>query len=124
MYKPFETSKEDVNTLKHNTKDMGYNPDRYASEEIMEDAEMRFMVSEKRELITKASHDTTEKHLTFGRIKQLNGLMKEKIIPLIREKEKKMEGLEKRLKYNSAVTNRDYPFCLYPESMLDELFKL
>ncbi len=78
MYKPFETSKEDVNTLKHNTKDMGYNPDRYASDETMEDTGMMSFVSEKKELIVKVSHNSEEKHLTFDRIKQLNRLMKEK----------------------------------------------
>jgi hypothetical protein len=123
-YKPLDVSKEDVNALKRTIKDMGHNPNRYASDKIMEDSEMISMVSEKKELITKASHDTKEKHLAFNRIKQLNGLMKEKISSLIREKKKEMEDLEKRLKYNSAVTNRDYPFCLYPESMLGELFKL
>ena len=101
---------------------MGYNPDRYASEEIMEDTEMKSMVSEKKELIAKESHNTKEKHRAFDRIKQLNSLMKEKVSPLIKEKKKEMEYLEKKLKYNSIVTNRDYPFCLYPETILGELF--
>jgi hypothetical protein len=103
---------------------MGYNPDRYASDEIMEDSEMRSMVREKKELIAKESHDSKEKHLTFDRIKQLNSLMKEKISPLIKEKEIEMADLEKKLIYNSIVTNREYPFCIYSESMLGELFKL
>jgi hypothetical protein len=123
-YKPLNVSKEDVIALKHVIKDMGYNPDRYASDEIMEDPEMRSMVREKKELIAKESHDSKEKHLTFDRIKQLNSLMKEKISPVIKEKEMEIEDLEKRIKYNSIVTNREYPFCIYPESMLGELFKL
>jgi len=102
---------------------MSHNPDRYASDTILDDAEMKSMVSEKKELIAKESHDTKEKHLTFGRIKQINSLMKDKISPLIKEKENEMENLDKKLRYNSIVTNRDYPFCLYPESMLKELFK-
>ena len=40
------------------------------------------------------------------------------------EKEKEIENLENRLKHNSIVTNRDYPFCIYPESRLGGLFKL
>ena len=123
-YKPFNVSKEDVIALKHIIKDMGYNPDRYASDEFMEDAEMRSMASEKKELITKTSHDSKEKYQTFDKIKQLNCLMKEKISPLIKEKEKEIENLENRLKHNSIVTNRDYPFCIYPESRLGGLFKL
>jgi hypothetical protein len=82
------------------------------------------MVSEKKELIAQEPHDAKEKHLAFDRLKQLNGLMKEKISPLIKEKEMEIEDLEKRIKYNSIVTNREYPFCIYPESMLGELFKL
>ena len=122
-YKPFDVSKENVNALKHVIKDMGYNPDRYATDEIMEDTEMISLINEKKYLIAKASHNTKEKHLAFDRIKQLNGLMKDKIIPLIKMKEKEMGGLEKKIKYNSIVKNRDYPFCLYPESKLQELFK-
>ena len=122
-YKPLDASKEDVIALKHVIKDMGYNPDRYASDVIMEDAEMKSMASEKKELITKESHDTKEKHLTFDRIKQINSLMREKIMPLIKEKEKEMEDLEKSINHNSIVTNREYPFCIYPESMLQKLFK-
>jgi hypothetical protein len=48
--------------------------------------------------------------------------MKEKITPLIEEKEKEAEEVEKKLRYNSIVTNREYPFCIYPESMLRGLF--
>ncbi|MCP4267698.1 MAG: hypothetical protein GY777_19385 [Candidatus Brocadiaceae bacterium] len=123
-YKPFDSSKEDMRTLKHVIKDMGFNPDRYASDEIMEDAGMRTMVTKKTELIAKESHDIKEKHRTFDRLKQLNSLMNEKIRPLIKEKEKEMEDLEKRLRYNSIITNREYAFCIYPDSMLAELFKL
>ena len=122
-YESFDVSKEDVNALKRVIKDMDYNPDRYASGKIMEDAGMISLANEKKDLIAKASYDTKEKHLAFGRIKQLNGLMKEKISPLIKEKEKEMEDLEKKLIYNSIVTNRDYPFCLYPELILRELFR-
>ncbi len=122
MYKPFDTSKEDVNTLKHIIKDMGHNPERYVSDEIMENVEMKSMVNEKRELIAKASHYNKEKHLTFDRIKQLNGLMKDKIKPLIKEKEKEIEDLEKKIKYNPIVTNREYPFCIYPKETLRKLF--
>jgi hypothetical protein len=103
---------------------MGHNPDRYASDAIMEDAEMKSMASEKKDLISRKTNDSKEKHLTFDRIKQLNSLMKDKISPLIKEKEKEMEDLEKKIKYNSIVTNRDYLFCIYPESMLGEMFEL
>ncbi|MCP4267701.1 MAG: hypothetical protein GY777_19400 [Candidatus Brocadiaceae bacterium] len=123
-YKPFDTSKEDIRTLKHVIKDMGYNPDRFASDEIMEDAGMRSMVSKKEELIAREINDRKERHLAFDRIKQLNSLMKEKISSLIKEKEQELEDLEKKLRYNSIVKNREYPFCLYPETKLGELFKL
>jgi hypothetical protein len=123
-YKPHNVSSEDVRKLKHVIKDMNYNPERYASGKIMEDAEMKSMVNEKKRLITTEMHNSEEKHRTFSRLKQLNSLMKEKITPLIEGKEKEAEEVEKKLRYNSIVTNREYPFCIYPESMLCELFKL
>ena len=123
-YKPFNISNEDVIALKHVIKDMGYNPDRYASGEIMEDAGMKSMVSEKKDLIAREAHNSEERHRSFDRLRELNALMKEKIRPLIKEKEKELEDLEKKIRYNSIVTNREYPFCIYPELMLRELFKL
>ena len=63
-YKPFDVSDKDINSLRHIIKDMGHNPDRYVTNEIMEDAGMRSMINEKKELITKASYDTKEKHRT------------------------------------------------------------
>ena len=50
--------------------------------------------------------------------------MREEISPLIREKEKELEDLEKRLRYNTIVSDREYPFCVYPETMLRELFTI
>ncbi|MEK6765464.1 MAG: hypothetical protein AABY49_04450 [Planctomycetota bacterium] len=123
-YKPFNISNEDVIALKHVIKDMGYNPDRYASGEIMEDAGMKSMASEKKDLIAREAHNSEERHRSFDRLRELNALMKEKIRPLIKEKEKELEDLEKKIRYNSIVTNREYPFCIYPELMLRELFKL
>ncbi len=123
-YKPFDASKEDIRRLKHVIKDMGYNPDRYASDKIMEDARMRSMVSKKEKLIARKVNDRNERHVVFDRLKQLNSLMKEKISPLIKEKEKELEDLEKKLKYNSIVASREYPFCVYPEVMLAEMFGL
>jgi hypothetical protein len=121
-YKPYDVSNDDVIALKHVIKDMGYNPDKYASGKIMEDTGMKSMVSEKRELIAGNTRNSEEKHRAFERLKELNDLMKEKIRPLIEEKEKELEGLEKKIMYNSIVTNREYLFCIYPESMLGELF--
>ncbi len=121
-YKPFNVSDNDVIELKHVIKDMGYNPDKYASGEVMEDTGMKSMVDEKKDLIAKEAHESEEKHRAFERLKELNALMKEKISPLVSEREKELEGLEKKIKYNSIVNNREYPFCLYPESVLGELF--
>jgi hypothetical protein len=81
------------------------------------------MVNEKEELIAGETHDSKERHRTFERLKEINAQMKEKISPLIEEKENEMWDLEKKLRYNTIVTNREYPFCIYPETMLRELFK-
>ena len=121
-YKPFNVSNDDVVGLKHLIKDMGYNPDKYVSREIMEDTGTKSMVNEKKDLIVKEAHDSEKRHRVFDRLKEINALMKENISPLIKKKEKELEDLEKKIRYNSIVTNREYPFCIYPESMLRELF--
>ncbi|MFQ5962886.1 MAG: hypothetical protein ACE5KZ_01215 [Candidatus Scalinduaceae bacterium] len=123
-YKPYNASGKDIRVLKQDINDMNYNPERYAPRETMEDVGMRSMISEKKDLIARETHDSKERRWIFNRLKQLNALMKEKIKPLIDEKETEIEQIEKKLMYNSIVTNREYLFCIYPESMLRELFKL
>ena len=90
----------------------------------MEEAGKKARVSEKKDLIAGEAHDSEERHRAFERLKEINVLMKEKISHLITKEEKELEELEKKIKYNSIVTNREYPFCLYSEEMLGEMFKL
>ena len=40
----------------------------------------------------------------------------------IENKEKEIDDTERKLRYNTVVMNREYPFCIYPESMLREFF--
>lgn len=121
-YKPYEVSSKDARRLRHIIQDMNHNPERYASGKIMEDVEMKSLIKEKNMLINKEMHNSEEKRRTFNRLKQINSLMKEKIKPLVKVKEKEAEDIENKLRYNSIVMNREYPFCIYPESMLRELF--
>ena len=122
-YRPYDISHNDARSLKQTIKDMDRNPEKYISTDNMEAPEIQSLINEKKALITKKTHYQTEKRQTFNRLKELNDLIKEKTKPLIEEKEKETEEIEKKLRYNSIVTNREYPFCIYPELMLDVLFK-
>ncbi|MDR4498156.1 MAG: hypothetical protein MRK02_09590 [Candidatus Scalindua sp.] len=123
-YDQYNVSPADADGLRHIIKGMNQHPENYASDEITKDPLMQSMVTEKNTLITAEIHNQQEKQRIFNQLKQLRILMKEKISPLIREKEKELEHLKKKLDYNSLITNREYPFCIYPERVLRELFSL
>lgn len=122
-YIPYDVCSEDAENIKHTIANMNRHPEKYISKEIMKIPEIQFAINEKKDLITKETHNQTEKRQAFNRLKQINDMMKEKIKPLIMEKEKEAEEIEKKLRYNSIVKNREYPFCIYPESMVRELYK-
>lgn len=121
-YKPYDVSPEDDKGLKHAIKDMGHHPGKYATGKNTMDAEMQSMADEKEKLITTEAHNKIERSQIFNRLKQINKLTKEKIKPFIDVKEKELEQIKKKLHYNSIVTNREYPFCIYPETMQREIF--
>ncbi|MDR4505927.1 MAG: hypothetical protein MRK01_14230 [Candidatus Scalindua sp.] len=127
LHLPFEQYRvtlKDVEGVRDTIKDMNYHPENYTTSEIMRDSSMLSMIREKEMLIMTQIRNQDEKRRVFSRLKELNLLMKEKISTLVREKEKELLSLEKKLRYNSIVSMRDYPFCIYPETLLRELFSL
>lgn len=123
-YEQYRVTLKDVEGLRDTIRDMNSHPENYTTNEIMRDPLMLSLIREKEILIMTEIQNQDEKSRTYRRLKELNLLMKEKISPLIKGKEKELVVLKKKLRYNSLVTMRDYPFCIYPETQLHELFSL
>ena len=123
-YDQYDVSPADADGLRQIIKKMNQHPENYGSPEIMKEPSMQSMIAEKNRLITAETDNQEEKQQIFNQLKKLKTLMKEKISPLIREKENELKHLQKKLDYNSLITNREYPFCIYPEPVLRELFSL
>ncbi|MCP5002364.1 MAG: hypothetical protein GY941_00195 [Planctomycetes bacterium] len=121
-YKQNSVSPKDVEDLRLIIKDMNNHPENHTTAEIMRDTSMQSMVSEKKKLIMTEIRNQNAKQRAYKRLKELTRLMKEKITPLIDKKEKELLSLKKKVHYNSIVTMRDYPFCIYPEAILRGLF--
>lgn len=127
LHLPYEqqsVTEKEREGLRHTIKDMRNHPENYTTDEIMRDSSMQSMIREKKELIITDIQNRDEKYRAYNRLKELTILMREKISPLIEEKERELVSVEKKLSYNAIVTMRDYPFCIYPETFIRELFSL
>ncbi len=125
LHLPFDqyhVSQKDVEGLRDLIKDMNSHPENYSTNEAISAPSIQSLVSEKRKLILTEMRNRDDKRRAYKRLKELNILMKEKISPLIVEKKKELVSLEEKLRYNSIVTMREYPFCIYPEKILRGLF--
>lgn len=126
LFLPFDIFNGDMRTLQalqHELNDMCYNPERYASQEIQNDAEFINTVSEKKRLLkTMTICGKVEKRHYFDQIKELNKLNLMRIDTEVQKKRKEIDTVREKLAYNEAVQFREYPVCIYPTKVLRDYF--
>ena len=126
LFLPFDTFDVDASTvqgLRHELKDMSYNPERYASGESRNDEEFVHRVKEKQKLVEMmVVSNRDEKRRYFDRIGELNRLNLVHIGPELQEKKNEIDRANIKLACNEIVQFREYPIYLYPMNVLREYF--
>lgn len=124
LFLPLDTGNFDtkmLQVLQHELKDMGYNPERYASGEIRVDREFIERVKEKQRLLeTIAVCRGDEKRRYFNRIRELNKLNLNKIEGEFQKKQKELDVAHTKHRHNEVVRFREYPVCIYPMNTLKD----
>ncbi|MDN3515747.1 MAG: hypothetical protein NG747_15285 [Candidatus Brocadia sp.] len=126
LFLPLETF--DVNTgtlhaLHYELKDMNYNPERYASEELLRDEGFIGRMKEKQRLLEMmAVCNGEEKSRYFHRIGELNKLNLLRLEVEMEKKKKEIEEANNKLAYNEVVQFREYAVAIYPMKVLEEYF--
>jgi hypothetical protein len=122
LFLPFDTFNLNWRTLQvlqHEFRDMGYNPERYASKETQGDVKFINRINEKKRLLEMMTVcGKEEKRHYFNQIKELNKLNLIRIDTEVQRKRKEIETVRERLVYNETVQFREYPVCIYPTKVL------
>lgn len=126
LFLPFNTFDLNHSTLQimqHGLRDMHYNPERYASLEIQNDAEFVCKLKEKQRLLDAMSASNKEKRRwCFHQIKELNKSMLNQIHTKFLEKQREIDTIARALAYNEVARFREYPIGIYPMEILKEYF--
>lgn len=119
----FDLNHNILQIMRHSLRDMNYNPERYASGEIQNDAVFMSKVKEKQRLLDAMSSGNKEKReWCFHQIKELNKSMVCKIHTRLLEKQREIDTTVRALAYNQVARFREYPVCIYPMETLKEYF--
>ncbi len=109
--------------MHHDLRDMNYNPERYASAEIQNDAEFACKVEKKQKLLEEMPAGNKEKRRwCFHQIKELNKSMLSQIHTKLLEKQREIDTTAQALAYNKVAGFREYPVYIYPMETLKEHF--
>ncbi|MGR3178434.1 MAG: hypothetical protein ACUZ8E_10300 [Candidatus Anammoxibacter sp.] len=127
LFPPFskcDVDNKDLLPLENELKQMRHNPDKYIPAELLDNKEIRGLISEKQGLIKREEkRNKIDAKKVFLRIKDINVLLNNRIGLIVNQKEVEIESLKNKLQYNSIVNNRNYPFFIYPEEFIKEFFK-
>lgn len=122
LFLPLNALERDAGELQrvqHELRDMPHNPERYASEEILNDTGFANRVEEKKRLlaiIECCSMD--EKKAYFNQTKALNKLLLDQIRTEFLNKQNERNALMNGLAYENAVKFREYPVCMFPTEFI------
>lgn len=123
LFLPFTMACLDSKNLPHDLREMVYNPERYASEEVKNSTEFIRLAEEKQTVLRMmANGNKNKKRQYFSRIKELNTAMFHKISGEVFKKQERMSELRNNLTYNEVIKFREYPIYIYPMKLLYQYF--
>ena len=98
---------------------MPHNPERYASKEMLNNADFANRVKEKERILAiMAGCGMDERKAYFNQIRELNKLMLDQIHAEFLNKQNELNALKNGLAYQNATKFREYPVCVFPTEFL------
>ncbi|MBI5309019.1 MAG: hypothetical protein HZB37_12005 [Planctomycetes bacterium] len=122
LFLPLSAFDRDIGSLplvQREVRDMPHNPERYASKEILNDADFANRVKEKKRILAIIEGcGMDEKKAYFHQIKALNKLLFDQIRAEFFHKQNEQNALINGLAHENAVKFREYPVCMFPTEFL------
>ncbi|MBT6496547.1 MAG: hypothetical protein HOL01_18595 [Planctomycetaceae bacterium] len=129
LAEPFSVSTDDVTRLRRLQRDLAYNSDRYLTDG--DNANVDSLITEKQQLIAEQKDATAgnlsrrqrrlrsrRNHDRFRRLREIGASLSELTVERQQQIETESSDVEQQLAANAILTNRELPFCLYPDEKL------
>jgi hypothetical protein len=117
---PFRCSPGDVaesRRLRQLSRDLQWNPDRHLAN-VANDEKARRLADEKAHWISMKADSSARRRDRFLHLRRLNGLMQPLVADEAASIGEKLALCERQVDLERALCDRDFAFCLYPESRL------
>jgi hypothetical protein len=110
----YPESADDCRRLAQQLRDLYYNPQRYLADR----PDLGHLVAQKQAWIARQPADRSQRRERFQMLRALTEQLRSALGGRIAQQEQELAECERRLQANAVLRRRDYPFCLYPESLL------
>lgn len=115
----FDTDIGELPRVQRELRDMPHNPERYASKEMLNDADFANRVkAKKRTLAMMVDCDRDERKAYFNQTRELNKRMLDQIRAEFLNKQNELNALKIGLAPENAIRFREYPVCIFPTAFL------
>ena len=119
----FPATPADLSAAQRAVRDWRYNPDRLLPEGVRRGGEAKTLAEEKKRLIATRGATRDERRRIWQRIREING----RLLALAPEQpdaaREELYRIQRYARYNDILTNREYPFCLYPPEDLAAFYR-
>jgi len=119
----FPATPADLAAAQRAVRDWRCNPDRLLPERARRGGEAKTLIEEKKRLIAACGRTRDERRRVWQRIREINGWL----LALAPEQpdaaREELHRIQRYARYNDILTNREYPFCLYPPEDLAAFYR-
>jgi hypothetical protein len=119
----FPATPADLSAAQRAVRDWRYNPDRRLPEGVRRGGEAKALTEEKKRLIATRGATRDERRRVWQRVREING----RLLALAPEQpdaaQRELDRIRREVRYNTVLTNREYPFCLYPAEDLAAFYR-
>jgi hypothetical protein len=119
----FPATPADLSAAQRTVRDWRCNPDRLLPEGVRRGAEAKALIEEKKRLIATRGRAPDERRRVWQRVREING----RLLALAPEQpdaaQRELDRIRREVRYNAVLTNREYPFCLYPAEDLAAFYR-
>ena len=119
----FPATPADLSAAQRAVRDWRCNPDRLLPVGVRRGGEAKALIEEKKRLIAARGATRDERRRVWQRVREING----RLLALAPEQpdaaREELHRIQRYARYNDILTNREYPFCLYPAEDLAEFYR-
>jgi hypothetical protein len=117
-FKVPQTRPETCNLLRHELRDLYYNPERHLANGARVPSRVKELTAQKQAWITRQPANAHERRERFHALRAVAEKLRPEVAQRVNAAQEELNECEKQLQGKAVLERRDYAFCLYPETTL------